>query len=174
MIGRDGPAGSDDPDESPGAAGDDDGGLFAVRARRRRRCHPAATLCQDPEGRETARRLHGGGPGAQVFPRPRPADVQVTSALPTDGSRGPIAITSPGKSRLDFREASSSSSSYSSLRIFCKNLLGDRRTTTCVTPDSHGCILLPPPSPVENIFGLSQFHSLIRGLSQLLRAVTGH
>jgi len=70
MISRHGTAGSDDPDESPGAAGDDDDGGQLVRLQ------PAA-LRQSPEGREAARRLHGGGPGAEMLSRSSPVDLQV-------------------------------------------------------------------------------------------------
>lgn len=73
MISRHGPAGSDDPDESPGAADDDDGGLLVAWDRRQ---HPAA-LRQSPEGCEATWRIHGSNSGAEVLPWSPPIDMQV-------------------------------------------------------------------------------------------------
>lgn len=73
MISHHGVAGSDDPDESPGAAADDACSKFLVQDYRH---HPGA-VWQNSKGREIARRIYGGDPGAKVLPRSAPIDVQV-------------------------------------------------------------------------------------------------
>jgi len=70
-------AGSDDPDESPDAAAYDDRGQFLAQDHR----HHPSTLWQDPEGCETPRRIHGSGPGTEMFPQSAQIDMQVCQHL---------------------------------------------------------------------------------------------
>lgn len=72
MISHHGVVGSDDPDESPDAAYDDRGQFLAQNHHH----HPSA-FRQDSESCESARRVHGGDPGTEMFPRPAQIDMQV-------------------------------------------------------------------------------------------------
>lgn len=77
MINHHGVAGSDDPDESPDAAAYDDRGQFLAQDHR----HHSSAFRQNSDGCETARRIHGGDPGAEVLPRSAQIDVQVRQHL---------------------------------------------------------------------------------------------
>lgn len=73
MINHHGVAGSDDPDESTDAAAYDDRGQSLVQDHR----HHSGALRQDSEGCETAWRIHGGDPGAEMLLQSAQIDVQV-------------------------------------------------------------------------------------------------
>lgn len=73
MISHHGVAGSDDPDESPDAAADDACSMFLDQDYR----HHPGTVWQNSKGREIARRIYGGDPGAEMLPRFAPIDMQV-------------------------------------------------------------------------------------------------
>lgn len=76
---------SDDADESPGAAADDDSrGLLLAQDRRD---HPGA-FRQDPEGRQASGRIHGGGAGAEMLSQSAPTDVQVCRRFIAGGIGG--------------------------------------------------------------------------------------
>lgn len=73
MISHHGVAGSDDPDESRGAAADNACDMLLVQDYRH---HPGA-IWQNSKGREIARRIHGSDPGTEVLPWSASIDVQV-------------------------------------------------------------------------------------------------
>lgn len=73
MISHHGVAGSDDPDESPGAAVDNACDVLLVQDYR----HHPGTIWQNSKGREIARRIHGSDPGTEVFPWSASIDMQV-------------------------------------------------------------------------------------------------
>lgn len=74
MINDHGATGSDDPDESPGAAADDDRGeRLLVRDHR----DHATAFRQNHQSRKAARGVHGSDPGAKMLPRAATIDVQV-------------------------------------------------------------------------------------------------
>lgn len=64
---------SDDADESPGNATDDGRGMFLAQDYH----DPGTSLRQNPQGRQIARRIHGGGPRAEVLSWSAPINVQV-------------------------------------------------------------------------------------------------
>lgn len=74
MISDHGAADSDDPDESPGAAADDDrGDRLLVRDHR----DHASALRQDHQSREAARWIRGGDSGGKMLSQAAAIDVQV-------------------------------------------------------------------------------------------------
>lgn len=74
MISHYGVAGSDDSNESPGAAADNACSMLLVQDYR----HHPGSIRQNSKGREIARRIHGGDPGAEMFPRSPSINVQVS------------------------------------------------------------------------------------------------
>lgn len=77
MISHHGVAGSDDPDESPDAAADDACSMFLDQDYR----HHPGTVWQNSKGREIARRIYGGDPGAEMLPRFAPIDMQIIESV---------------------------------------------------------------------------------------------
>jgi len=73
MISHHGVAGSNDSNESPGAAADNACSMLLVQDYR----HHPGSIWQNSKGREIARRIHGSDPGTEVFPRSASINMQV-------------------------------------------------------------------------------------------------